>query len=85
MFSIMDVEHDGIRMPVIQSSRKLEPSKVHAGASREALGHTVLLTLVYVLSIWNRLWKGCLESECHVRMSVIINVYKRHLAASHVT
>jgi len=30
----MDVEHDGIRMPVIQSSRKLEPSKVHAGASR---------------------------------------------------
>ena len=47
----------------------------------EALGHTVLLTLVYVLSIWNRLWKGCLESECHVRMSVIINVYERHLAA----
>jgi len=24
----MDVEHDGIRTPVIQSSRKLEPSKV---------------------------------------------------------
>jgi len=34
VFSIMDVEHDGIRTPVIQSSRKLEPSKVHAGASR---------------------------------------------------
>ena len=30
----MDVEHDGIWTPVIRSSRKLEPSKVHAGASR---------------------------------------------------
>ena len=30
----MDVEHDGIRTPVIQSSRKLEPSKVHAGWRR---------------------------------------------------
>jgi len=43
-------------------------------------GHIVLLRLSYVLSIWNRFCqdvsKGHLESECHVRMPVIINFYE---------
>jgi len=46
----MDVEHDGIRTPVIQSSRKLEPSKVHAGASRhfpEYGSNSTIHTILY--------------------------------------